>query len=222
MFGCEEQNTGNVLVQSAYTPLLERRAKGFIDLLIKIYYPNAEFPEGGCMTLGFSELVLGDVVELKGPIGHFIWKGKGMITLHDEEKHVTEIGLVCGGSGITPILQVLQAILTDDDPLDCCTKVWVLNVNRFVEDILCREQLEQLALEHGSRFRLHYSLTGKPVPSDWSYLTGRLTSEILKEHLPTPGQDKLVCICGPSSMEQSVKSSLCQIGWDLSKQVVVF
>lgn len=209
------------LVQRAYTPLLERRAKGFIDLLIKIYYPNDEFPDGGCMTLGFSELVLGDVVELKGPIGHFTWKGKGMITLHDQEKHVTEVGLVCGGSGITPILQILQAILTDDD---CYTKVWVLDVNRFLEDILCREQLDQLALKlgHGSRFRLHYSLTGKPVPSDWSYSTGRITSEILKEHLPTPGEDKLVCICGPSPMEQSVKSSLCQIGWDLSKQVVVF
>ena len=161
------------------------------------------------MTLGFSELVLGDVVELKGPIGHFTWKGKGVITLHDQEKHVTEVGLVCGGSGITPILQILQAILTDDDDddlLDCYTKVWVLDVNRFIEDILCREQLDQLALKHRSRFRLHYSLTGKPVPSDWSYSTGRITSEILKEHLPTPGEDKLVCLCGPSPMEQSVKS----------------
>ncbi|KAF8805919.1 nitrate reductase [Phlegmacium glaucopus] len=208
------------LVQRAYTPLSERRAKGFIDLLIKIYYPNAEFPKGGLMTLGVSELVLGDAVELKGPVGHFNWKGRGMVSLHDEERHVSEIGLICAGSGITPILQVLRAILTD--PLDFYTKVWVLDVNRFTEDILCREELDRLASEHGSRFRLHYNLTGKPVPSDWSYSTGRVTSEILKAHMPTPGQDKLVCICGPSPMEQSIKSSLCQIGWDLLQQVVLF
>lgn len=158
------------------------------------------------MTLGFSELVLGDVVELKGPVGHFIWKGKGMATLHDEERHVTEIGLICGGSGITPILQVLRTILTD--PLDHYTKVWVLDVNRFIEDILCREELDQLASEHRSRFYLHYSLTGKPVPSGWTYSTGRITIETLRAHLPTPGQNKLACICGPSPMEQSVKSKL--------------
>jgi hypothetical protein len=172
----------------------------------RIYYPNAGFPQGGCMTLGFSQLVLGDVVELKGPVGHLIWKGKGMVTLHGEEKHVTEIGLVCGGSGITPVLQLLRAILTSALDGCCYTKVWVLDVNRFKEDILCQEELDQLASEHESRFRLHYSLTGKPVPSDWSYSTGRITSEILRAHLPTPGKDKLVCVCGPSPMEQSVKS----------------
>ena len=228
-------DAGNVkgqLVQRAYTPLLKRGAKGFVDLLIKyvflnffffkkkktnrdlkigtrIYYPNAEFPEGGNMTLGFSKLVLGDVIELKGPVGHFIWRGKGMVTLHNEEKHVTEVGLVCGGSGITPILQILQAIVTDSS--DRHTKVWVLDVNRSIEDILCREELDQLVLKHRSRIRLHYSLTGKPVPSDWSYSTGRITNEVLKEHLPTPGQDKLVCICGPSPMEQSVKSKFSHL-----------
>ena len=37
------------------------------------------------MTLGFSELVVGDSVELKGPIGHFIWKGAGIALLHGKE-----------------------------------------------------------------------------------------------------------------------------------------
>lgn len=53
------------------------------------------------MTLGFSELVVGDCVELKGPIGHYQWKGMGVALLHGKERRVREIGLVCGGSGIT-------------------------------------------------------------------------------------------------------------------------
>jgi nitrate reductase (NAD(P)H) len=208
------------LVQRAYTPLSERNAKGFIDLLIKIYYPSAEFPQGGRMTLCFSELVVGDMVELKGPVGHFVWKGNGIASLHGEEKRIAEIGLVCAGSGITPILQVLRAILTD--PAGYNTKVWVLDLNRFPEDILCREELDRLALQHKSHFKLHYSLTGKPVPEDWPYSTGRITDAMLVSHLPPPGQDRLVCICGPPLMEQSVKAALNQMGWDLSNQVLLF
>ena len=199
-------------------PQLINRNREIDKPMARIYHPSAEFPEGGRMTLGFNELVLGGMVEIKGPVGHFVWKGNGTVMLHNKERHVNEIGLVCGGSGITPILQVVQAILTDS--LDCSTKVWVLDVNRFIEDILCREELDRLASEHRSRFRLHYSLTGKPVPIDWSYSTGRITSDILKAHLPTPGQDKLICICGPSPMEQFTKSefpvqSSCTFLFDL-------
>jgi nitrate reductase (NAD(P)H) len=192
------------------------------------------------MTVGFSQLVVGDVVELKGPIGHFIWKGNGIASLHGEERRIAEIGLICGGSGITPVLQVLRAILTD--PVGHHTKVWVLDVNRFPDDILCREELDQLAQEHDSHFKLHYSLTGKPLPEDWRYSTGRITDEMLISHLPGQRDDALVCICGPPPMEESVKSnylsislknrlvthhvrplaSLTRMGWNLSKQVVLF
>jgi len=217
------------LVQRAYTPLSKRNAKGFIDLLIKyafsfnlrlvwdlltsrmtrIYFPTAEFPQGGRMTVGFSELVVGDGVELKGPIGHFIWKGNGIASMHGEERRIAEIGLICGGSGITPILQVLRAILTD--PTGHHTKAWVLDVNRFLDDILCREELDQLALEHDSHFKLHYSLTGKPFPEDWPYSTGRITDDMLVSHLPSPRHDALVCICGPPPMEESVKGNYLSI-----------
>ncbi|KXN90611.1 Nitrate reductase [NADPH], partial [Leucoagaricus sp. SymC.cos] len=194
------------LVQRAYTPLSERSAKGFVDILVKIYYPTLAFPLGGRMTLGFSELLVGDTVELKGPVGHFIWKGEGIAMLHGEEKHVREIGLVCGGSGITPILQVLRAILTD--PLDNDTKVWVVDVNRQFEDILCREELERLASQQKRRLRLHFSLTGTPLPDNWLHSVGRITKEMLKIHLPEPSNDKLVCICGPGPMEQSTKGEV--------------
>lgn len=208
------------LIQRAYTPLSERGARGFIDMLIKIYHPTTAFPLGGRMTLGFSELVAGDTVELKGPVGHFIWKGKGTASIHGEEKHVSEIGLVCGGSGITPIRQVLRGILTDTS--DNETKVWVVDVNRRFEDILCREELDALTSEHPERFRLHHSLTGKDLPENWAYSVGRITREMLTTHLPTPGDDKLVCICGPAPMEQSVKAFLGEIGWDSSNQIVLF
>jgi nitrate reductase (NAD(P)H) len=155
------------------------------------------------MTLGFSEVVIGDSVEIKGPIGHFVWKGKGIIELHGQERCVREIGMVCGGSGITPILQVLRGILRDASQHD--TRVWVLDVNRYFDDILCRDELHQLVKEHAERYRLHHTLTGVPAPDGWEYSTGRLNSEMLRSHLPSPAEDRLVCICGPLEMEQATK-----------------
>jgi nitrate reductase (NAD(P)H) len=157
------------------------------------------------MTLGFAELVVGDFVELKGPIGHFVWHGQGLALLHGKEQRLREIGMVCGGSGITPILQVLRGIL--QDPFHCDTKVWVLDANRYIGDILCRDELDQLALEHSSHFKLHYTLTGGSIPEGWPYSKGRISEEMLKFHLPTPGDDKMVCICGPSQMEQATKGA---------------
>lgn len=60
-------------------------------------------------------------------------------SLHGEERRITEIGLVCGGSGITPVLQVLREILTD--PAGHHTKVWVLDVNRYMDDIVSLDQV---------------------------------------------------------------------------------
>ncbi|PPQ70964.1 hypothetical protein CVT25_012099 [Psilocybe cyanescens] len=195
------------MVQRAYTPLFERDDKGFVDLLVKIYYPTPEFPEGGRITLGFEHLTIGDSIELKGPIGNFIWKGRGIATFNHQDIRVSEIGLICAGSGITPILQVLRAILSD--PLSCQdeklkTKVWVLDVNRYFEDILCKDEIDRLARENEELVKVQYSLTGKDVPDGWEYSKGRITVEMLIKHLPSPGKEKVVCICGPHPMEQNV------------------
>lgn len=171
------------------------------DAIVRIYYPTSQFPLGGRMTLGFSELAIGDFIELKGPIGHFIWKGAGYALLHGKERRVREMGMVCGGSGITPILQVLRGILHDAFSHD--TKVWVLDINRHFDDILCRQELHQLAGSNQACFRLHHTLTGNDVPEDWEYSTGRPNVEMLKTHLPAPADDSMVCICGPSAMEQA-------------------
>lgn len=51
------------------------------------------------MTVGFDQLQLGDRIEVKGPLGSFIWKGAGVVSWKGLCRDVTEVGLVCGGSG---------------------------------------------------------------------------------------------------------------------------
>jgi len=51
------------------------------------------------MTTGFHQLVLGDTVQLKGPLGSFVWNGQGVANWRGSERKIKEVGMICGGSG---------------------------------------------------------------------------------------------------------------------------
>ncbi|KIJ15906.1 nitrate reductase [Paxillus involutus ATCC 200175] len=215
----KRKDTGEV-VQRAYTPVSREGAVGFIDFLIKLYLPSREFPAGGKMTTGFHQLVLGDIVELKGPLGSFIWEGQGTANWRGIERKVDEIGLICGGSGITPVLQVLRSVL--DDNSDTTTKLWMLNANRTEEDILCRSELDKLFAVHGpDRFKLHYILS--KAPETWTSSVGRINEKLIVDHLPQPSEHGLILVCGPDAMiSHAIKPGLRNVGWDINEFLVVF
>ncbi|KAG6884420.1 hypothetical protein C0993_011292, partial [Termitomyces sp. T159_Od127] len=83
--------------------------------------------------------------------------------------------------------------------------VWVMDINRDVGDILCRDELDELAKAHSSRLFLRYSLTGKSIPHDWKQSLGRLNANMMNKYLPPPSNDGLICICGPPAMERMAK-----------------
>ncbi|KAG6913553.1 hypothetical protein DXG01_005952, partial [Tephrocybe rancida] len=133
-------------------------------MLVKIYYPSQQSPLGRRMTVGFSELTINDTIKIKVPIGHFIWLGDGMALLHNEKQHGRQIGMICAGSGITPILQTCGLFV---------------DINRDVEDIPCKDELDEFAKEYSARLSLHYSLTSKSIPMDWSHSVGRLDMKMM-------------------------------------------
>ncbi len=51
------------------------------------------------MTMAMRQLSLGEDVEMKGPLGSFVWKGKGTASWRGVTRNVNELGMVCGGSG---------------------------------------------------------------------------------------------------------------------------
>ncbi|KZT30292.1 hypothetical protein NEOLEDRAFT_1127249 [Neolentinus lepideus HHB14362 ss-1] len=208
------------LVQRAYTPVSWHGAIGAVDFLIKIYYPSPEYPAGGKMTVGFHQLAVGDTVELKGPLGSFEWKGNGTAMWKGVEKRVNKLGLICGGSGITPILQVLRRVLHDNT--DHTTELWLISANKTEADILCREELDALHAMHGQhRFHLHYTLG--TVPSQWKYGVGRINEAMISQHMPGPSDDGLILVCGPEQMiSHAVKPALRSLGWDVEQSLVIF
>lgn len=117
----------------AYTPLSETSVRGYVDILVKLYNPTPQFPSGGKMTMALDHLPPGSSVEFKEPIGKFQYLGGGNVLVNDGTRHVDRFYVICGGSGITPIFQVLQAVLQDKNDRTMCT---VLDSNRSGNDIL--------------------------------------------------------------------------------------
>ncbi|KAL4248390.1 Nitrate reductase [Abortiporus biennis] len=220
----KRKDTGEI-VQRAYTPVSKPDTSGEIDFLIKLYLPSSHNPIGGKMTTGFHQLEVGDCIEVKGPLGSFEWKGNGIALWRNVVHKVQHLAMICGGSGITPILQVLRSVFDDDH--DRITKIFLIYANKTEEDILCKEELDSLFKIHGlgehPRFNLHYILSTLPVPLGWTHSSGRVTEDLFRAHFPTPADDCLVLACGPDAMiANAVKPGLVKCGWNVEKSLVVF
>lgn len=196
----------------AYTPISEGTDKGKLHVLIKIYYSTTE-REGGKMTQALDSIPVGHFVDFKGPVGKFEYLGNGLCSIAGKpQRAVKRFIMICAGSGITPIFQVLRAVMKNAaDPTRCL----VLDGNRVEEDILCREDLDVMAAANPDRCRLLYTLT-KPDAS-WTGLKGRMDGKFFEEHVGAcpneTGGDELVLVCGPEALEASVRSTLTGLGW---------
>ncbi|KAK8159492.1 nitrate reductase-like protein [Phyllosticta citrichinensis] len=197
--------TREAIIRS-YTPISQTTRRGFVDILIKIYFKNASQP-GGKMTLAMDSLPLGHFVDFKGPIGKFEYLGQGRCSVNGTPRTVKHLVMICGGSGITPIFQVLRALMQDAaDPTSCT----VLDGNRLLEDILCKDDLDAFARANPDRCNLVYLLT--QPPEGWTGVTGRIGKPLLEQHAGV-GEDAMCLICGPAPMEKSVHKALKELGW---------
>jgi nitrate reductase (NAD(P)H) len=200
--------TREAIIRS-YTPISETTKKGTVDVLIKIY-ADSEEKIGGKMTKALDAIPTGHWVDFKGPIGKFEYVGRGLCTVNGKERRVKRFYMVCGGSGITPIFQVLRAVMQDKEDSTHCT---LLNGNRLVEDILCREDLDAFARDNPARCNLLYTLT--KGPEDWTGLRGRIGPSLLQDYCPKGvDRDGLVLICGPEALEKSTHKALNEQGWE--------
>lgn len=149
------------------------------------------------LHLSFS----GDTVDFRGPSGLITYEGNGKFLVRPEKKahpnvrKVKKVGMIAGGTGITPMLQIITAILKD--PKDQ-TVISLLFANQTEEDILLRKELEEIQSENPIRFHVWYTVD-RP-PKEWKYSEGFINDQMIKEHLPGPGEDTAILMCGPPPM----------------------
>ena len=205
--------TREAIIRS-YTPVSETTEKGFMHVLIKVYFDSGTV-KGGRMSQAMDSLPIGHGVDFKGPIGKFEYLGRGRYALNGAKRTVGRFLMICGGSGVTPIFQVFRAVMRDaQDPTECV----VLDGNRLPEDILCKEDLDALVLEGKGRGKVLYTLT--KGGEAWQGLRGRVDGALVKQHCPCE-RDTVVLICGPEALEKTIHKTLLDDGWK-DEQLVFF
>nr|XP_006642685.1 PREDICTED: NADH-cytochrome b5 reductase 2 [Lepisosteus oculatus] len=209
---------GNLVIR-AYTPVSSDEDKGFVDLVVKVYYKNMhkDYPQGGKMSQYLDNMNIGDTVDFRGPNGLLVYKGKGKFEIRPDKKseakvkHIKNLGMIAGGTGITPMLQLIHQITADPEDK---TKCYLLFANQSEKDILLRAELEDVARNHADQIKLWYTLD--KAPQGWKYGTGFINAEMIKNHLPPPANDVLVLMCGPLPMIQcACQPNLTKLGYKM-------
>ena len=215
---------GGRLVMRAYTPVSTNADKGVLDLLIKVYFKDADpqFPGGGVMSQHLEGLAVGDSVDVKGPLGHIEYLGHGHFDVSGSRTHARRLALVAGGTGITPCYQIIRAVLAD--PTDT-TRLWLLYANRSEDDILLGTELDALAAAHPERLTVTHTLSrprGEGAP--WAGRVGRICPDMCAQCLPHAQGDgaALAFMCGPAGMQDACQEHLKQRLGYTDEQVHVF
>jgi cytochrome-b5 reductase len=174
---------GNPIIRP-YTPISPSDLQGDLVLLIKRY-------ESGNMSKHIHTLSPGDKLSIKGPILKWPYK-------INEFDHVALIG---GGTGITPLYQVVNHALEDKTNT---TKFTLLFSNVTEKDILLREQLDTLKKRHPNNFEVVY-LIDNPE-KNWTGPIGFISAEVIKKYIAPPslGEKVKVFVCGPPGQVAAV------------------
>lgn len=205
----------------AYTPTSGIEEVGYFELVVKIYFKGVhpKFPNGGLMSQYFDSLSVGSIVEVKGPLGHIEYTGRGNFLVHGKQKFAKKLAMIAGGTGITPIYQVMQAILKDSDD---DTEMFVVYANRTEDDILLKDELDAWAEKYPDRVKVWY-VVQESIKEGWKYSVGFITESILREHIPLASETTLALACGPPPMIQfAVNPNLEKMGYDIKDSLLVF
>lgn len=139
---------------------------------------------GGLLSNKLLDTVkVGQPLSVSGPFGNFGLKS-------NKKKHL----FIAGGSGITPILSMIEKSLEDDQ-----SSLQLIYGCRSAEDVMFKNRLEALAKNFPHRFQLMitYDL---------------LVAKKQKELIGAIDEKVAVYICGPTLMMKASKEALAEIG----------
>jgi len=193
-----------------YTPISTNKLVGCFDLLIK------DYGENGMSNHLCKTVAVGDTVDFK----HIEFNVKLQAPFSQKK-----IVMMVGGTGITPMIQALHAILGGDDNDN---EVVLFYGSRTEDDILGRTLIDSWAKEYPDRLKVVHVLSDvSSDKDDWKGRTGYITKEVVEEEAgssfgPECGDDVIVFVCGPPPMynaicgprgDDEIKGLLAEMGY---------
>ncbi len=177
--------------QRSYSIASSPEQKGEVDLTVE------RLEEGEVSTYLHDVLIVGDQVELRGPIGgYFVW----------EASMGGPLLLVAGGSGVVP----LMAMIRHRQAAGSHVPVRLLYSSRTYEDIIYRDELDRLSREKDGLVIFH-TLT-REQPAGWEGYSRRIDMRMLEEVATPLGNSLTAYICGPTALVEGVANGLVTLG----------
>jgi ferredoxin-NADP reductase len=144
-----------------------------------------------------EELVVGDKLEFRGPIGgYFVW----------EAREGGPLLLIGGGSGVVP----LRAMLRHRAAVGADAPARLLYSSRSVADVIYHDELDMLD-SADPHLEVRYALT-REQPEGWSGYSRRVDQEILHE-IAYPNAEGIAFVCGPTRFVEAVADGLLAVGY---------
>jgi ferredoxin-NADP reductase len=146
-----------------------------------------------------GELLVGDKLELRGPIGgYFVW----------EAEMGGPLLLLAGGSGIVP----LMAMIRHRRAVRSGIPTRLLYSSRAYEEVIYRDELSHLESLDASLEVIH-TLT-RTQPPGWTGYRRRIDTDLLREVAWPPEQHPLTFICGPTQFVETAATGLLSLGYE--------
>jgi len=146
-----------------------------------------------------QDLLVGDEVELRGPVGHwFVW----------QPTDPQPVQLIAGGSGLVPLLSMLRTrrLARSSAPFRLLVSV------RTPQDALYVDELAALGADGtGVEITRVWTRTGPP---GWTGPVGRVGADLLRAACFPPDVRAHVFVCGPTPFVEAVADTLVDLGHD--------
>jgi len=159
-----------------------------LELVVKRY-------EAGVVSKALCDAAPGSAAEFKGP-----WKKMSWV-----DNSYAAVGMVAGGTGLTPMLQVLEEALERGTARGDATRFTLLSCHRREADLLLRDRVEALEKAFPDRLRVLH-VVEKADSKDWKGGVGRVDRALLDQWMPPANLEggSMVCVCGPPPMVAAV------------------
>lgn len=181
-----------------YSPVSRPETPGVMDLLLKVD------PSGGAMSHFLDHLRPGDSVDFRGPLGGIALD----LAPGADLGRVRKLGLIAGGTGISPMLQILRACFVHGHDVP----VRLLYAAPAPDQLAYADWLRRKSRMHPN-FTLSCCVETVSPGAEWLEHRGFINEDVLKAGMFAPSDDLQIIICGPPAMCKAVKGQLATLGY---------
>lgn len=158
---------------------------------------------GGPVSGHLTELLRpGDVLDVRPPQGEF-----SVVPDRDRERHLVLLG---GGSGITPLMAIIRAVLADEPR----SRISLVHADSCREEVIFGGELDELRRSSGGRLRVVEVL--ETVEQGDDALPGRLdaqrTARLVTDLVAGGPPDVEHYLCGPAGLIDVARTALAGLG----------